>query len=104
MVDFISDVRRTQENKKLPFVIATTGMAPRLKQHRELMTAQRSMANFKKYPQHRGNVAAVDTSGFWRPKEISPANNLSHWNFNAESYYLIGEGMGKAMINLLATE
>jgi len=49
----------------------------------------------------KGNVAFVGTRAFWRSKEDSPTGQGYHWNSNAETYYLIGEAMGKAMKQLL---
>ena len=42
-------------------------------------------------------VAFVGTKDFYRPKEESPSGQAYHWNNNAETYYLIGEGMGRAI-------
>ena len=39
--------------------------------------------------------------GFFRPAEDSPSRHGFHWNGNAETYFLIGDSMGKAMIRLL---
>ena len=101
MADFIADVREAFDAEDLPFVIATTGMSVRTPVHKKLVAAQMAMADYKKYRQHHGNVAVVDTTPFYRSKEISPANQLHHWNLNAESYYLIGEAMGEAMMKLV---
>jgi len=46
-------------------------------------------------------VLYVETRGFFRPREVSPTGFGYHWNCNAETYYLIGDGMGKAMVELL---
>lgn len=35
--------------------------------------------------------------------DVSPNGQASHWNCNAETYYLIGEAMGVAMKKLCAT-
>jgi alpha-galactosidase len=43
----------------------------------------------------------VGTRDFYRPKELSPSGQGYHWNGNAETYYLIGAGMGEAMLELL---
>jgi alpha-galactosidase len=43
----------------------------------------------------------VETRDFFRPAEESPSRQGYHWNGNAETYYLIGEGMGKAMVELI---
>ena len=53
-------------------------------------------------PAFRGNVAFVGTKDFYRSKEQSPSGQAYHWNKNAETYYLIGESMGKAMLQLEA--
>ena len=45
----------------------------------------------------------VDTLAplFYRPPEVSPSGQQYHWNSNAETYYLIGEAMGRAMLRLM---
>ena len=55
-----------------------------------------------RYEEFRENVAFVATQKFHRPPEVSPSGQGYHWNQNAETYLLIGEGMGKAMIELLS--
>jgi alpha-galactosidase len=62
------------------------------------MKAQAAVAEQSEF---KGNVAFVGTKSFWREKEQSPSGQGYHWNSNAETYYLIGESMGKAMIKLL---
>ena len=46
-------------------------------------------------------VSFVPTRSFWRPQEQSPTGQGYHWISNAETYYLIGDGMGQAMVELL---
>jgi hypothetical protein len=90
--------------RKLPFVIANTGMGGReVKAERpvKLMEDQLSMADPKKYPDFKGNVGAVDTRDFQRKREESPSKQGYHWFRNWETYYLIGESMGKEMIRLI---
>jgi alpha-galactosidase len=43
----------------------------------------------------------VEARGFYRAEDVSPHKFRYHWNGNAETYYLIGDGMGKAMVELL---
>ena len=43
----------------------------------------------------------METRDFFRPREQSPGGQGYHWNNNAETYYLIGESMGNAMLKLL---
>ena len=52
------------------------------------------------YPEFKGTVAFVGTRSMWRTKEESPSSQAYHWNTNAETYYLIGEAMGTAMVKL----
>ena len=54
-----------------------------------------------KYPEFKGNVKTVETRDFWRDAEVSPRNQGFHYNQNAETYMLVGEALGKGMIELL---
>ena len=47
------------------------------------------------------NATCVENRYFFRPREQSPTGASYHWNSNAETYFLIGDGMGRAMIGLL---
>jgi hypothetical protein len=51
-------------------------------------------------PEFRSTVAFVPTQAFWRDAQDSPSKQGYHWNSNAETYYLIGEAMGHAMLEL----
>ena len=62
------------------------------------MQAQAAVAEMKEF---RGNVAFVGTRAFWRAEEESPSRQGYHWNSNAETYLLIGQAMGEAMLGLL---
>ena len=39
-----------------------------------------------------GNVASVDTTGYWRDESESPKGQGFHYNHNAETYMLAGDG------------
>ncbi|MEP4077387.1 sulfatase-like hydrolase/transferase [Haloferula sp.] len=108
MVHFVKDIRKDLGIEKLPFVIANTGMGGwdiparhkgKVEKH---MEAQLAPANAEKYPEFKGNVAAVETRDFQRSQEESPSKQGYHWMRNWETYYLIGEGMGDAMIGLVS--
>ena len=66
-----------------------------------LMAAQAAVA---KMPEFQGNVAFVGTRNFYRSPEASPSGQQYHWNSNAETYYLIGEAMGEAMLELCSSK
>ena len=53
------------------------------------------------YPEFKNNVKTVEIRGFWRTVEQSPKNQGFHYNQNAETYLLVGETAGKAMVKLL---
>ncbi len=98
LTHLINDVRRDLGEPQLPFVVATSGMRGNVKNLASLCAAQRAVAS---HPEFKDNVRVVETEDFWREKELSPANQNYHWNRNAESYALIGEAMGRAMVELL---
>jgi alpha-galactosidase len=54
-----------------------------------------------KYPDFVDNVRTVETRDFWRDASISPRNQGFHYNGNAETYMLVGDAMGRAMVTLL---
>ena len=63
-----------------------------------IRAAQKAAAERKEL---RGNVIFVPTTAFARPKEQSPnVGHGHHWFGNAESYFLIGDALGKAMVDL----
>jgi alpha-galactosidase len=101
MVNFIKDVRKDLGVPNMPFVIGGSGFGGwgqtndrRLK----IMQAQEAAAG---RPEFKGNVLYVETRDFFRDGPVSPRPIRYHWCCNFESYYLIGDGMGKAMVELL---
>ena len=101
MAHFIKDIRRDLKADKLPFVIAETGMNGPNETHPRALSLMKAQAAVAEHPEFQGNVAFVGTRTFWREKEQSPSGQGYHWNTNAETYYLIGEAMGKAMVKLV---
>jgi len=100
LANFIRDIRRDLGVPKLPFVIAETGMSGWEEKHPRALSLMKAQAAVAEHDEFRGNVAFVGTRDFYRPKEASPSGQAYHWNSNAETYYLIGEAMGKAMLRL----
>jgi alpha-galactosidase len=98
---FIRDARKELGVPDLPFVIAETGMSGHEEKHPRALSLMAAQAAVAEREEFRGNVAFVGTRDFYRPKELSPTGQAYHWNNNAETYYLIGEGMGRAMLELL---
>ncbi len=100
MANFIRDIRKDLGVKKLPFVIAETGMTGKNETHPRALSLMKAQAAVAEYEEFQGNVVFVGTRDFWREKEVSPTAQGYHWNTNAETYYLIGETMGRAMRKL----
>ena len=101
LVDLIKDVRG-EFGKDLPIVIANTGIGGSEVKGvgLDLINAQGTVADFEKYPGHKGNVAVVDTRPMYRDKSKSPSGFGYHWNHNGITHYEIGAGMGKAYLQL----
>jgi len=101
MVNFIRDVRRDLGVEDLPFVIANSGFGgwqQKIDRRLGIMKAQAAAAA---RPEFEGTAACVETRDFFRPAEQSPSAHGYHWNCNAETYFLIGDAMGRAMVGLL---
>ncbi len=104
MVNFITDVRKDLGVKDLPFVIASSGMiGPKGKGRRaNLCDIQMAVGDPKKHPEFKGTVASVEARAYYRSHLKSPSNFGFHWHHNGESQFLIGQGMGEAMLKLLS--
>ena len=101
LANFIRDVRKELAIEALPFVIAETGMSGHEEKHPRALSLMRAQEAVAKAEEFKGNVAFVGTKKFYRPPEVSPSGQGYHWNSNAETYFLIGQGMGKAMLELV---
>jgi hypothetical protein len=100
LVHLIKDVRAEFNAPKLPVVIGELGNGgPQAGTNMlAIRIAQKAAAERKEL---RGNVKFVSTTAFARPKEQSPnVGHGHHWFGNAESYFLIGDALGKAMVDL----
>jgi len=117
LVHFINDIRADisgmvgEENlafEKIPFVIANSGFGGwdikggYKERVEKLMDDQLAVADAEKYPDFKGNVAAVETRDFQRSEEESPSGQGFHWLRNWETFYLIGKHMGDEMIELIS--
>jgi hypothetical protein len=102
LANFIRDVRKDLGVKNLPFVIAETGMSGHKEKHPRALSLMKAQAAVAKYDEFKGNVAFVGTKDYYRPKEESPSGQSYHWNGNALTYFLIGDGMAEAMKTLIS--
>jgi alpha-galactosidase len=95
---------------KAPFAIATAAFEGlddtynnSYPTRKACFNAQLAVSDPVKYPEFANNVKSMDARPYWRVVSASPANNQSHYNLNAEAYMLVGDAMGRAMIDLLGT-
>ena len=102
LVNLIQDVRRDLNVPGLPVVIGElTG--PWVDAPPEWEKLRRAQAAAARHPELRDNVAFVETRRFVRPSADSPNPGHGHHEFgNAETYFLVGDALGKAMKELLA--
>jgi len=102
MINLVIDIRKEFKLPRLPVVIGELGnMGEKAGGGMvELRKAQAAAAVSPKLG--KGTVAFVKTTPFARPKELSPnIGHGHHWFGNAESYFLIGKALGRAMVQLL---
>ncbi len=101
LVNFIRDVRKDLNAPKLPFVIGElTG--PWVQAPGEWATLRKAQARAAARAEFQGTVLFVETHDFVRPARESPNPGHGHHEFgNAETYFLVGDALGKGMVKLL---
>lgn len=98
LVALVTDLRRDLDAPELPVVIAETGNCG----NAALRAAQAAVATREELG---GRVSFVPTAAFLRAAQDSPnTGHGHHWYGNAESYLLLGEAMGRAMVARLGTD
>ncbi|MSQ92985.1 MAG: sialate O-acetylesterase [Gemmataceae bacterium] len=102
LVNLIKDVRQDLQTPQLPVVIGElTG--PWVKAPGAWATLRQAQANAVSRPEFKGNAIFVETHDFVRRAEDSPNPGHGHHEFgNAETYFLVGDTLGKGMVKLLA--
>ena len=103
LVHLIKTLRKEFQAPGAPFVVATIGFGGRTMAGNALTVANAQLnvsGERGNYPEFQGNVKTVETRDYWRDASISPREQGFHYNQNAETYMLVGEAMGKGMIEL----
>jgi hypothetical protein len=68
-------------------------------------TLRKAQAAAAARPEFKGNVLFVETHDFVRPANESPNPGHGHHEFgNAETYFLVGDALGKGMVKLLGPQ
>ena len=101
LVHLIKDLRLHFNEPNLPVVVGELGNMGKEagEKMKMIRMAQRSACERKEW---KGKVSFVKTTPFARPKEESPnVGHGHHWFGNAESYFLIGDALGREMVSQL---
>ena len=104
LVNFIKTLRKDFEAPDAKFVLATIAFDGNELSGPGLTIAEAQLAvdgRAGKYPEFKGNVAAVDARPYWQDKEVSPSGAGYHYNHNAETHIEVGDALGRAMAELL---
>jgi alpha-galactosidase len=107
LANLINDLRKEFKAPKMPAVVATVGFnGYRLGDGpwKGVWEAQMAVGDPKQHPEFAGTVASIDTRDFWREVDESPRGQDYHYNRNPETYLLVGEAMGRAMVRMLGGE
>lgn len=111
MVRFIKELRSYYENRypgkvatNAPFVASTyiVGGPGRSARGTEVSDALLNLSGEAGiYPEFAGNVKTVDSLPYWRNADESPASDTIHHRWNAETFMLVGDNLGRGMLTLL---
>jgi len=106
LVNLINALRAEFNAPDAPFVVATIGFdggpyAPD-SAYGKIHAAQMAVGDPAKYPEFAGNVYSADILAYWRSIEESPVNQGYHYNRNAETFLLVGDALGRGIIELSA--
>jgi hypothetical protein len=102
LVNLIMDVRKDLKAPQLPVVIGElTG--PWVNAPESWDKLRKAQAGAAAKPDFEGSVRFVETHDFVHKAEESPNPTHGHHEFgNAETYFLVGDALGKGMVKLLA--
>ncbi len=110
MVRFIKEIRSYYENRypdqtspNTPFVLSTIAFGGFNLSGAGSVVANGQLAvsgETGNYPEFSGNVKTIDARPYWRDAADSPRNQDFHYNHNAETYMLVGDALGRAMVEL----
>jgi hypothetical protein len=99
LVNLVRDLRKEFGVPDMPVVVGELGNGGPAKPGSSMEAFRKAQ---KKGTARIPNARFVETSGFARPKEMSPnVGHGHHWFGNAESYFLIGDALGRAMLELM---
>lgn len=99
LVHFAKDVRAEFKSPTLPFVVGELGNGGPAKPGSGMDTFRKQQALGTSKIEH---AVFVETHTFARDAKMSPnTGHGHHWFGNAESYFLVGDALGKAAVKLM---
>lgn len=105
LTGLIDGLRMEFDAPNAPFVVGSIGFDgggyDAGSAYGEIYAAQMAVGDSEHHPEYAGTVNSVDTTPFWRELNDSPGGQGFHYNNNAETYMLVGDAMGRAMLDLL---
>lgn len=101
LVHLVSDLREAFKIPDLPIVIGELGNGGK-SASKEMLAIRSAQASAAGSIWPVGSCSFVETHAFARPKEDSPnVGHGHHWFGNAESYFLIGDALGRALVGIV---
>lgn len=102
LVLLAKDIRKEFDAPNLPFVVGELGNGGEAEPGSGM---ERFRAQQRIGVERIQNAVFVETHTFARDKELSPnTGHGHHWFGNAESYFLIGDALGKATLKLIEAD
>jgi Carbohydrate esterase, sialic acid-specific acetylesterase len=105
LVNLIHDVRKDLKSPKLPIVVGdlTGGWMKGDKDFPQAaLDIKKAQKNATNRPEFKGTTKLVETLDFVRKPGDSPHPGHVHHEYgNAETYYLVGDALGKAMLQVM---
>lgn len=99
LVNLVKDLRQEFDVPGMPVVVGELGNGGPAKPGSSMEAFRKAQAEGAARIR---NARFVTTSGFARPAEMSPnVGHGHHWFGNAESYFLVGDALGRAMLELI---
>jgi hypothetical protein len=99
LVHFAKDVRAEFGDASLPFVVGELGNGGPAKEGSGMQTFRDAQESGTAKIE---NAKFVPTAEFARAKELSPnVGHGHHWFGNAESYFLVGDALGRGVLELM---
>jgi hypothetical protein len=102
LVLLAKDIRAEFKSPQMPFIVGELGNSGPAKPGSGMETFRKQQ---REGTARIDNAVFVETAAFARPAELSPNKGHGHhWFGNAESYFLVGDALGKAAVKLTQGE